>query len=362
MILTHCPLAHAKQSLKNYLKRAYHVRFLWNHTGMHANNLKSTLVQVMAWCHQATSHYPSQCWPRSLSPYNITKLNTNIIIHKYPLVIISDVTTVIMVMSDERQCISNHQQLNCLLNTLFRSMTKTPKLCITSGCMVDSPHKGPINVENIMMSCVVPTTCCFPQPLYPWIWNCFVSVAHLLVLWTSSSHISCCRHFSYFHFHTGHSALKKSSILFITKFAGVILCMHPANREGIAQNDLWGCCPMLSCINCTYFCFSILSGLHSRTGYSPYLRYQWRQWLHPSCPWSELCSCSQPSTAQPSAQPSTTHPHPQPSTQPRPRPRATVPADCSQPVAGPAHTAVPPAGLTHQPLHHHSKRELQQWR
>ena len=24
---------------------------------------KSTLVQVMAWCRQATSHYLSQCWP-----------------------------------------------------------------------------------------------------------------------------------------------------------------------------------------------------------------------------------------------------------------------------------------------------------
>ena len=34
---------------------------------------KSTLVQVMAWCRQATSHYLSQCWPRSMSPYGITK-------------------------------------------------------------------------------------------------------------------------------------------------------------------------------------------------------------------------------------------------------------------------------------------------
>ena len=33
---------------------------------------KSTLVQVMAWCHQATSHYLSQCWPRSVLPYGIT--------------------------------------------------------------------------------------------------------------------------------------------------------------------------------------------------------------------------------------------------------------------------------------------------
>ena len=34
---------------------------------------KSTLVQVMAWCPQAASHYLSQCWPRSLSPYGITR-------------------------------------------------------------------------------------------------------------------------------------------------------------------------------------------------------------------------------------------------------------------------------------------------
>ena len=36
-------------------------------------NEKSKLVQVMAWCHQATSHYLSQCWPSSISPYGITR-------------------------------------------------------------------------------------------------------------------------------------------------------------------------------------------------------------------------------------------------------------------------------------------------
>ena len=34
---------------------------------------KSTLIQVMAWCHQATSHYLSQCWPRSMSPYGVIR-------------------------------------------------------------------------------------------------------------------------------------------------------------------------------------------------------------------------------------------------------------------------------------------------
>ena len=36
-------------------------------------DVKSTLVQVMAWCHKAPSHYMSQCWPRSLSPYGVTR-------------------------------------------------------------------------------------------------------------------------------------------------------------------------------------------------------------------------------------------------------------------------------------------------
>ena len=34
---------------------------------------QSTLVQVMAWCHQATSHYLSQYWPKSLLPYGVTR-------------------------------------------------------------------------------------------------------------------------------------------------------------------------------------------------------------------------------------------------------------------------------------------------
>ena len=36
-------------------------------------DVKSTLVQVMAWYRQATSHYLSQCWPRSLLPYGVTR-------------------------------------------------------------------------------------------------------------------------------------------------------------------------------------------------------------------------------------------------------------------------------------------------
>ena len=37
-------------------------------------NDKSTFVQVMAWCHQATSYYLSQCWPQSISSYDVIRL------------------------------------------------------------------------------------------------------------------------------------------------------------------------------------------------------------------------------------------------------------------------------------------------
>ena len=37
------------------------------------NDDKSTLVQVMVWFHQATSHYLIQCWPKYLLPYGVTR-------------------------------------------------------------------------------------------------------------------------------------------------------------------------------------------------------------------------------------------------------------------------------------------------
>ena len=41
-------------------------------TTLNLTDHKSTLVQVMAWCRQATSHYLNQCWPRSVSPNGVT--------------------------------------------------------------------------------------------------------------------------------------------------------------------------------------------------------------------------------------------------------------------------------------------------
>ena len=46
--------------------------FSWSCTEVDVNDSKSELVQVMAWCHQATNHYLGQLM-RSMSPYGITR-------------------------------------------------------------------------------------------------------------------------------------------------------------------------------------------------------------------------------------------------------------------------------------------------
>ena len=49
----------------------YNVTLEWKPQNL--TNGQSTLVQVMAWCCQATTHYLNQCWPRPMSPYGITR-------------------------------------------------------------------------------------------------------------------------------------------------------------------------------------------------------------------------------------------------------------------------------------------------
>ena len=50
---------------------SYEIALRW--LPLNFNDDKSTLVQVMAWCRQATSHHLNQCWPRSLPPYGVTR-------------------------------------------------------------------------------------------------------------------------------------------------------------------------------------------------------------------------------------------------------------------------------------------------
>ena len=55
----------------NFIASSREIALRW----MPQNNFdnKSTLVQVMAWCRQATGHYLRQCWPWIMSPYDVTR-------------------------------------------------------------------------------------------------------------------------------------------------------------------------------------------------------------------------------------------------------------------------------------------------
>ena len=80
-LLTHWPLGDLNVILK--MQSSILVYFIGIFKSSYDNVLKwmpqdltddkSTLVQVMAWCRQATSNYLYQCWPRSPTPYGVTR-------------------------------------------------------------------------------------------------------------------------------------------------------------------------------------------------------------------------------------------------------------------------------------------------
>ena len=78
-VLTHWPLRYFNLNLyfqvivKLFFYKWWLRYLLWNCPQMNATDDKSTLVQVMAGCRQATSHYLSQCWPWSMSPNCATR-------------------------------------------------------------------------------------------------------------------------------------------------------------------------------------------------------------------------------------------------------------------------------------------------
>ena len=82
VLLTHCwPLGNLKKKIRHVIFKHILVINAWGTSGEIAliwisldfTDDQSTLVQVMAWCRQATSHYLSQCWLRSVSPYGVTR-------------------------------------------------------------------------------------------------------------------------------------------------------------------------------------------------------------------------------------------------------------------------------------------------
>ena len=53
------------------LRVSYEITVMWMPGDL--TDSEWTLIQIMAWCLWATSHYLSQCWPKYLSPYRVTR-------------------------------------------------------------------------------------------------------------------------------------------------------------------------------------------------------------------------------------------------------------------------------------------------
>ena len=84
----------------------------------------------------------------------------------WPLIFVVRAQTPLQWRHNERDGVSNHRRLDCLLNRLFgRRSNKTPKLCVIGLCEGNSPvtseypaHKGPVTrkmfqVDDVIMQC-----------------------------------------------------------------------------------------------------------------------------------------------------------------------------------------------------------------
>ena len=66
-----CPQRNVELSMSDIFSIFCQIARRW--MPQHLTDDKSTMVQVMAWCHQTASHYLSQYWSRSMLPYDITR-------------------------------------------------------------------------------------------------------------------------------------------------------------------------------------------------------------------------------------------------------------------------------------------------
>ena len=164
----------------------------------------------MAWCHEATSYYLSQCWPRSVSPYCVTGLQwVNILLHNHDNDTIWHCKTwsigrhfvrywfvaclapshylnpwwpvSLQWRHNERDGVSNHQLHDCLIKRLFRHRSKkTSKLRVTGLCVGNSPVTGEFPAQNMQKASN-------GENVSIW-WHHFVWLLSCLYVWNSLTH------------------------------------------------------------------------------------------------------------------------------------------------------------------------------
>ena len=108
---------------------------------------KSTLVQVMAWCRQATSYYLSQCWPRSawsVSPYGLIRPQwVKWIIMAVPGADVSDIH--IRMLSTDFNTLRPRQNGRHFADDVFKCIFLNGNLWISIKISLKFVPKDPIN-------------------------------------------------------------------------------------------------------------------------------------------------------------------------------------------------------------------------
>ena len=128
--LTHWPL----EDFNLILGISYEIALRWMPLDLTDDN--SALVQVMAWCRQATSHYLSKCWPRSMSPNGITRPQwVNLILKMY------ETAPSICVHIIHGTCISRPQCINDLTQKPFHYWTLILQSPLLSPQQFQFPHQ-----------------------------------------------------------------------------------------------------------------------------------------------------------------------------------------------------------------------------
>ena len=135
---------------------AWLLEYLILSSGEFYKTLLSTLVQVMAWHCQVTSHYLDQWWPQSVMSHGITIIIMHTSSHQMhsgnPHCLCNTLDhKPLLWRHNGHSSVSNHQPHDCLHNRLFRRRSnQTSKLPVTGLCVgnspgpVNSPHKGPV--------------------------------------------------------------------------------------------------------------------------------------------------------------------------------------------------------------------------
>ena len=110
----------------------------WYNVPLNFTDGKSTLVRIMAWCHQATSHYLSQCWLRSMSPYGITRPQWVNIYTYLPIPLLTNILYPAPIALGKHLCLLNKYLLTLLKTTSSCSLLNA----IFGNCIPkDEPQK-----------------------------------------------------------------------------------------------------------------------------------------------------------------------------------------------------------------------------